>query len=157
MSVKKQILDIVAAMETQIGIEKLSGLLSGESKGEGDQIGCNQFREIAALCRQAESCEEIKLMIQYNIAKAKNNVSWKYRCSNGKRFGDIVLSSMDKVIAIKEGEVLENLELYFGYLYWQARVWADQYRTEKKKDDRSSSGNYNKPSNNRKPQGKKYK
>ena len=152
MSVKKQILDIVAAMETQIGTEKLPGLLSRESRGEGNQIGCNQFREIAALCRQAESCEEIKLMIQYNIAKSKDDISWKYKCSNGKRFGDIVLSSMDKVIAIND-EVLENMELYFGYLYWQARVWADQ----KKKDDKSSSGNYNKSSNNRKPQGKKYK
>lgn len=151
MSVKKQILEIVEAMEEQIGKETMPYLFCSEQKNDNKKIGCNQFREIASICRQAESYEELKLMIQYNIAKANDDESWKKKCRNQIVFGDIVLEAMEKVRAIDEDKVLDHLELYFGYLYWQARVWTDQYRIEKKKDGKP----YKKYQQNPKPYGTK--
>lgn len=143
MNIKEEIIKIVTDMENQIGTEKMGDLFQKESISSKDtKIGSNQFRDIASMCAKAESYAEIELMIKYNIAKANIEKSWKLICSNNKIFGDIILDSMNKVTKIDETKILENMELFFGYLYWQARIWADRY---------SNDSNKNKNHNNRMP------
>lgn len=64
--IKEQIIQIVKSMEGKIGKEKLGALFNKD-----DGIGCNQFRDLASTCRQADCYEEIELLVQYSTAKAK--------------------------------------------------------------------------------------
>lgn len=125
-NVKEQVIDIVKAMEKQIGTDVMGDLFDKEN-GNNKKIGSNQFRNIAATCRKAESYEELELMIQYSIAKVGGTYSWKTDCANKKTFGANILEAMQQVKAIDNENVLEHLELFFGYMYWQIRVWADTY------------------------------
>ncbi len=125
-NVKEQIIAIVKAMGPQIGTNVMGNLFDKEN-GTNRKIGSNQFRSIAAACRQAESFEELELMIAYSIAKAGDRQSWKTICANNETFGALVLKAMQQVRAIDEEKALAHLELFFGYLYWQVRVWADTY------------------------------
>ena len=129
-NVKEQIINIVKAMEKQIGTDVMGKLFDKE-------IGSNQFRNIAATCRKAESYEELELMIQYSIAKVGDTYSWKTNCANRKTFGANILESMQQVKAIDTENVLENLELFFGYMYWQVKVWADNNHNQQHRPNRN--------------------
>lgn len=127
---KKTILLIVKDMEKEIGKNAMQSLFDSGSNQNGEKkVGCNQFREIANDCRVADCYEEILLLVQYTEAKSKNDVSWKTKCDNGKTFGQTVVAGMEKVCqacGVSEWEKKQEvLQLYFGYLYWQSRVWAD--------------------------------
>lgn len=152
MNIKEEIIRIVADMENQIGTDIMGDLFQKESTNSSDEkIGTNQFREIASMCTKAEIYEEIELLVKYTIAKVipekkkKNGEiqeavykSWKKICSNKKWFGENVLDAMAKVKALDENNTLKNMELFFGYLYWQARIWADKYG-----NDSNRNRNYN--------------
>ncbi len=129
-------------MENDIGKNIIPYLFTKDSNDKKGKIGSNQFRDIASICRQAESYAELELMIKYNIAKAEDKSSWKMKCYNKKTFGENILEAMKKVKAIDKEHVLENLELFFGYYYWQARIWAkdsDEGNNDNKKQSRSNS------------------
>ena len=108
-----------------------------------NMIGSNQFRELAALCRHAECFDEIKLLIQYNEAKAivekwdketkKNKVvrtSWASKKEGEKSsLADIVVECMNSIKEASgddETQCMQNLSLFFGYFYWNARIWTAQ-------------------------------
>lgn len=144
MSKKEEIIKIVSAMEKQIGTDVMGQLFEAENKGKSDKkIGSNQFRDIASMCAKAETYSEIELMIKYSIAKIDGDKSWKKICSNKKTFGTIILDAMEKVKALDESNILSNMELFFGYLYWQVRIWADLY------GETSDNKPHNKPADNR--------
>lgn len=131
---KREIIALIKEMEGAIGKETLPGLFDNSDNASGDRrVGCNQFREIAANCRAAECYEEILLLIQYTRSKSKGNQSWKTICNHsGKTFGEIVEEYMCKVKSLcgedaQWDELREPVQLFFGYLYWQSRIWADQY------------------------------
>lgn len=132
---KKDILLIIKNMESEIGRNAMQSLFDSNGSATGEKkVGCNQFREIANDCRIADCYEEILLLLQYTEAKSKDDVSWKIKCSNNKTFGEIVVENMSKVRSLANKYDKKNdwdtekelLQMYFGYLYWQSRVWADQ-------------------------------
>lgn len=133
-TIKREIIAMIKQMEGMIGREALSGLFDSSDKATGDQrVGCNQFREIASECSAAECYEEIVLLIQYTQAKSKPEQSWKTRCANGKAFGEVVTDQMNKVRELcgnpaDWNALKEPIQLFFGYLYWQSRIWADVFR-----------------------------
>lgn len=124
--IKEQIIQIVKSMEGKIGKEKL-GALFAKDNGNDKNIGCNQFRDLASTCRQADCYEEIELLVQYSTAKAKSGQSWKTSISGGQTFGKLVVDCMQKVRKIDPTHAQEMylLELFFGYLYWQSRIWSE--------------------------------
>ncbi|MDE6788265.1 MAG: hypothetical protein K2J47_02970 [Ruminococcus sp.] len=154
---KKDILLIIKQMESEIGRSAMQSLfdISGNATGE-KQVGCNQFREIANDCRIADCYEEILLLLQYTEAKSKNDASWKTKCSNNKTFGEIVIANMSKVRSMASKDDKKNdwntekelLQMYFGYLYWQSRVWADK-QTGTKHGGNGNIPNFNKNNNHR--------
>ncbi len=92
------------------------------------KIGNNQFRELANICKTAQCYEEIELLVEYNTAKAENAKSWKNEY-NGKKLGDVVVECMRIIKSKSENDdkhILINLSQFFGYLYWNARVWSDE-------------------------------
>ena len=115
--------------------KKIGNLFRSNDTTSGQKnVGCNQFRDIAAECRVAECYEEILLLIQYSQAKADSDKSWKTICDgNQKAFGETVIDGMEQVKALygkdpEWEEIREPIQLYFGYLYWQSRILAEQHR-----------------------------
>lgn len=112
-----------------------------ENEGKRD-LGTSQFRELAGICASAECFEEIKLLIEYNIAKNtvkdKNKKSdkvyknsWaKEKEQDGVSIGKVIIECMEDVqkkskeSKESEEELMKNLSLFFGYMYWKARIWA---------------------------------
>ena len=132
---KRDILLIIRQMESEIGRNAMQSLFDSSVSATGEkQVGCNQFRDIANDCRVADCYEEILLLLQYTEAKSKNGASWKTKCSDNKTFGEIVITNMNKVRSMASTDDNKNdwnterelLQMYFGYLYWQSRVWADK-------------------------------
>ncbi len=124
MMTKKDIISLVEEIGKDIGNQKKFLFSENEINGK---IGNNQFRELASICRSAECYDEIELLIKYNTAKSiknKKDESWAVLCGN-KRFGDVVIEKMEKIQEKEEddSETLKSLEAFFGYLYWQARIW----------------------------------
>lgn len=157
---KKDILLIIKKMESEIGRNAMQSLfdISGNATGE-KKVGCNQFREIANDCKIADCYEEILLLLRYTEAKSQDNKSWKTKCSDNKTFGEIVIANMENVRSLtrKDGEEnnwdneKELLQMYFGYLYWQSRVWADQQTGTQYggNDNKSNFRNGNRSNSNR--------
>ena len=138
-SYKREIIALVQQMKEDIGEEALSGLFDGSERVTSTRnIGCNQFREFAMECADAECYEEIVLQIQYSQAKSKPSESWKTRCANGKAFGTVVTDYMERVKALcgeeADWETLRvQIRQFFTYLYFQSRIWADSYRRKDQK------------------------
>ena len=125
---KKQIILMVQELGKRIGKNDLGELFQDE-KAQGERkIGHGQFRELAALCDAADCYEEIELLVSYNMAKAKQNQSWAKECSalNNQKFGDLIIQYMKKIRETEQNDadVLADLTHFFGYLYWQSRVWS---------------------------------
>ena len=121
---KQDIIEIVSEIEAGISPNDRSRLFTKETaRNDNKSIGSNQFRDIAMLCRSAECYEEMEMLIRYNMAKCNPGQSWMFNCGK-KCFGDMVIDGMAKIKAADEANVLANLELYFGYLYWKARILA---------------------------------
>ncbi len=143
-------------------VPKIDKNIFGENNKK--MIGSNQFRELAALCRHAECYEEIELLIRYNESKAieekKDKVelnSWAApMISKKESFADIVIDCMKEIkeeSGDDETECLKNLSLFFGYFYWNARIWAAENKlknlqTTDNKSKNSGNTGYNRNNNN---------
>lgn len=129
-----------------------------------NMIGSNQFRELAVLCRHAECFEEIEMLIRYNESKAisenRGQVernSWAALMKNEKEsFADIVVECMNSIkeeSGNDETQCLKNLSLFFGYFYWNARIWASENKlgiSQTTANNSRNGGNtgYNRNNNN---------
>ena len=125
---KKQIILMVQELGGRIGKSDLGDLFQDE-KAQGDKkIGHGQFRELAALCDAADCFDEIELLVKYNTAKSKPHQSWAKECQscNNQKFGDLIIGCMKKIRDTEQNDsdVLTDLMHFFGYLYWQSRVWS---------------------------------
>lgn len=129
---KKDIIQIIKEAEP-----KIDKIIFNSDDNSKNGIGCNQFRELADICRSAECYEEVELLVRYNEAKdrpkqnfkdkaPRHGSSWDCLMKDGRTtFAGIVISCMEKIKAQSEGNsCLENLSLFFGYFYWNARIWA---------------------------------
>lgn len=157
---KKDIIQIIKDAES-----KIDKIIFSSDDNSKNGIGCNQFRELANICGSAECYEEIELLVRYNEAKdrpkqsGRHGSSWDCLMKDGKMtLADIVISCMEKIKAQSEGSsCLENLSLFFGYFYWNARIWAAE-NSEKPNGNQRSNGNQRfngnqKPNSNQKPNG----
>lgn len=118
---KKEIIEIVNKI-----INDLDTKVFAEDENKKDKIGCNQFRELSSLCRNSECYSEIELLVRYNEAKASPNSSWKKKMKNQKSLASCILDGMSEIKTKSDSEkdCMENLCLYYGYLYWNARIFA---------------------------------
>lgn len=147
---KKQILAWVQELGETIGKDTL-GLLFQDDKVQGDKkIGHGQFRELAALCSAAECYEEIELLVKYNTAKAPEGKSWATQCGKVK-FGDLIVQYMHTIRAAEQSKegVMTDLMHFFGYLYWQSRVWSAENPAPQSNYGRQNGGNQQRNDQNR--------
>lgn len=97
----------------------------------GNKLGTSQFRELAGICASAECYEEIELLIEYNIAK--NTVKYKNSWAKekyGVSVGRVIIDCMEEVKDKSKSDVMKNLSLFFGYMYWKARIWATENKNK---------------------------
>lgn len=117
---KKEIIGLVGSMVEQ----KTDKRAYDEKSG----VGSNQFRSLASLCSKAECCEEIEMLIAYKMAKAGKDKSWNFvstgKISPGQAVLDVIQYIHDNDGT--EEERLTSLRLFFGYMYWSARIWSDE-------------------------------
>ncbi|MBR3045476.1 MAG: hypothetical protein IKI45_13470 [Oscillospiraceae bacterium] len=125
---KEQLLAWIHELGESIGKEDLSELFQDDTAQGDKKIGHGQFRELASLCSAAECYEEIELLVKYNTAKAKSQKSWAKECfaCKNKKFGDLIIEYMRRIKETEpnDTDVLKDLMHFFGYLYWQSRVWS---------------------------------
>ena len=149
---KQEIIEIISN-----AVPRIDKSIFGEN-GK-NMIGSNQFRELAALCRRAECYEEIELLIRYNEAKAivekKDDVernSWAALMKGGKEsFAEIVvecMNSIKKASGNDETQCMQNLSLFFGYFYWNARIWTAQNKLKYSQTPADKPQNGNNRGNN---------
>lgn len=131
---KKEIITIIKNIEPELDKEVFIGEERPGKSSEG--IGCNQFRELAGICRRAECYDEVELLVLYNKSKAKPGNSWNRVMKGGKKtLADIIVSCMRTIREQSDDDnVLNELSLFFGYLYWNSRIWAAE---NKAADNRS--------------------
>lgn len=137
---KKQIIQLVQELGERIGSKDLSELFQNDNTPGDNKIGHGQFRELAALCGAAECYEEIELLVKYNTAKAaeksKYGGSWAKECyaCNHQKFGDLIVDYMKKIQESEQNDAdfLTDLMHFFGYLYWQSRVWTAENPSQPK-------------------------
>ena len=150
---KKQIILMVQELGRKIGNADL-GELFQDDKTQGDKkIGHGQFRELAQLCVGAECYEEIELHMKYNTAKAKPRQSWAKECQecNNQKFGELIVGYMKTIRDTEQNDsdVLKDLNYFFGYLYWQSRVWSMENPTQNNNQGRNSGNNQNRTESHR--------
>ncbi len=141
---KQQIIQLVQELGTKIGNDDLSELFQDDKTQGDNKIGHGQFRELAALCGAAECYEEIELLVKYNTAKAsekaKTGKSWAKECRmcSNQKFGDLIVSYMRRIKETEQNDadVLSDMMHFFGYLYWQSRVWSMENPIQKNDDKR---------------------
>ena len=123
--------DIIALIEKREGdIDK--SIFNTTDKG----FGSNQFRELAGICLQTDIYQEVELLIQYNISKDKPDnqndyKSWSAAKDGHPSIGEIVIDCMNKIKdKSTEDDLMKNLSLFFGYMYWKARIWSSKNANE---------------------------
>lgn len=83
------------------------------------KIGSSNIRSVSNICENADCYEELKLYIEYKIAKDNG---WNSSFDGKRSFGQVVLEDMDKIYKdsnCNDREALKRIGLYFGYLYWK--------------------------------------
>ena len=118
---KQEIIGLVSSMVEQ--------KTAKEAYGEDNKrLGSNQFRSLASLCSKAECCEEIEMLIAYKMAKAEQNKSWNFTLPGKISPGQAVLNVIQYIHDndSTEEERLTSLRLFFGYMYWSARIWSNE-------------------------------
>lgn len=140
--------EIITIVKNTINTIDTSVFCSDEQRKGQSGIGSNQFRELASICRSAECYEEIVLLIQYNEAK-DNGKSWSKKMKNSATLAKCIINGMEEIKKLSDEEsCLDNLCLYFGYFYWNARIFAkknsDEFYANKNnnnfKNDRNKTG-----------------
>ncbi len=85
-----------------------------------DGIGLTQFRSLLDACREALAVAEIFALIEYQVGRAKGK-GWGAPLDGGKKAGTVVLERAktltDRRPGASEREKLDQLALFFGYLY----------------------------------------
>ena len=118
-------------------------------------IGSNQFRELANICRHSDCYEEIEMLIRYNEAKIKSkNISWAAPMAEaGMTFADVIVSCMQKIKKYSDSEeqCMKDLSMFFGYFYWNARIWAAENKSSSinKEGSKNHGNNFNSGSQRR--------
>lgn len=156
---KKDLIEKVDSIKSEIDVTK--AIKDDENKNDKTKgVGTNQFRELASTCKACDTYDEVKLLVQYKTAKAKEKRnSWSIASDNHKMFGSIVVEKMDQIKDIYKSDgdetVLHALSLFFGYLYQSARVWKMETQpVEQKKNDKPNNNGHHKNFNNSKKGGK---
>ncbi len=125
---KKEILNILTSKIEQSKTSFFRINNQDNKKTDDDKTGNSQFREIASICLKAQCYEEIELLVQYKEAKADKNTSWSKKNKNNISLAKLVIDCMKEIkekskTDDNDKDCLYNLSLFFGYLYWYARVW----------------------------------
>lgn len=88
--------------------------------GEGEiNVGSSNIRNLAVLANNADCYEEMRLFIEYKIAKGNG---WNDKFKENSVFGHEVLRCLDKIYEMcnkNDREALKNISKFFGYLYWK--------------------------------------
>lgn len=118
---KQDLIKIVIESKVKIGENNISKVFNDRA------LGTSQFREIATLCNNndVQCYDEIELLIKYNMAKDTYSNSWAFKCGSQK-LGDIIVDCMRKIRennSYDDESTLKDLSLFFGYLFWQTKVW----------------------------------
>ena len=87
---------------------------SGEKKegsrndGKKEKVGSTNIRNMAVLANNADCYEELKLFVEYKIAKGNG---WDRKFDGDKVFGNIILECMEKIYekCENEREALKNI------------------------------------------------
>ena len=83
------------------------------------KLGSSNIRSVANICNNADCYSELRLYIEYKIAKGNG---WDEEVIKGKNFGQVVIDDMDYIyekVERNDTEALKWISLYFGYLYWR--------------------------------------
>lgn len=91
----------------------------GKKGGENEKIGSSNIRNMAVLANNADCYEELRLFVEYKIAKGNG---WDGKFKGDRIFGHEVLRCMDKIFEMcnrNDREALRNISKFFGYLYWK--------------------------------------
>lgn len=149
---KRDIIQLIKNVESNINKKIFKDDSRSKNDTSNNQIGCGQFRELAAICRNAECYDEVELLVRYNEAKVSKGTSWNcLMIDNKNTFADIIVSCM-KEIKAKSGadSCLKDLSLFFGYFYWHSRIWAAEYKAQSDNKtiyNSSKKGNYSEKNN----------
>lgn len=84
-----------------------------------DKLGSSNIRAVANICSNTNCYEELKLYIEYKIAKGNG---WNEKAVGDKNFGQVVIENMDRIYKDNDDNdvaALKQIGLYFGYLYWK--------------------------------------
>lgn len=90
-----------------------------KSNKKKEKLGSSNIRAVANICSKADCYEELKLYIEYKIAKGNG---WNEKAVGDKDFGQVVIENMDRIYKDNDDndvEALKQIGLYFGYLYWK--------------------------------------
>lgn len=93
-------------------------------KGDGkkEKIGSTNIRNLAVLANNADCYEELRLFIEYKIARGNG---WDKKFKGDKMFGSVIIEYMDQIYEKcnkDDRETLKNISKFFGYLYWKVCV-----------------------------------
>lgn len=83
------------------------------------KLGSSNIRSVSNICNNADCYSEIRLYIEYKIAKGNG---WDERAVDKKTFGQVVLDDMDFIyekVDKDDAKAIKWISLYFGYLYWK--------------------------------------
>lgn len=86
---------------------------------EKSKLGSSNIRSVANICNNADCYSELRLYIEYKIAKGNG---WEEPVTDKKNFGQVVLDDMDYIyekVDKDDAKAIEWISLYFGYLYWR--------------------------------------
>lgn len=110
MSTKKQIIEKVNVL--------IKNCKSSNYWKDKNAVGSSNIRGVASAVQNAECFDEVKLYIQYKIAKGNG---WDIKVNNEK-FGNLVIKDLEELIRNinNEKEKVNVVSNYFGYLYWAA-------------------------------------
>lgn len=142
---KQEIIQVVNNMMNNID----TTVFQVEEQGK-EGIGSNQFREFASICRDAECYEEVELLVQYNRAKDSKNSSWGRKMKNGKNLAECIVAGMQDIKGRSGDTCLSDLCLFFGYMYWNARIFAEKNKADSPAQNngggfsKGGNGGYNK-------------
>lgn len=142
---KQFLINLVNEIDFNPKKEEKSNDFDNKKKKKETKIGSTNIRSVATICENADCFEEVKLYIEYKIAKG-NGWDQKINLSkNGKDstkiFGDAVIEHMEQIYSLckeKNNNVdesilekisLNKIGLYFGYLFWK-KAYVEKNKAE---------------------------
>jgi len=109
--------EVILKFVEDLGSDK--NFWKNQKGGKDKKIGSSNIRNLAVLANNADCYEEMKLFIEYKIAKGNG---WDEKFKGNKIFGNEVLHYMDRIYEMSnknDREALRNISKFFGYLYWK--------------------------------------